>query len=78
MGRCPAFGQIQEVTIFYTAPTIASTFIRWGDEHPGTPDAALEVLCLLGIVGEHQSFPEAMVAVGQPRFQTGVSAVPNR
>jgi acetyl-CoA synthetase len=38
------------VTILYTAPTTIRTFMKWGEEHPGSHD--LTSLRLLGSVGE--------------------------
>jgi acetyl-CoA synthetase len=46
------------VTILYCAPTAIRTFMKWGDEHPGSFD--LSSLRLLGSVGEPIN-PEAWI-----------------
>jgi acetyl-CoA synthetase len=47
-----------KVTTFYTAPTAIRTFMKWGDDLPGTHD--LSSLRLIGTVGEPIN-PEAWV-----------------
>ncbi|MBU1319193.1 MAG: acetate--CoA ligase [candidate division Zixibacteria bacterium] len=46
------------VTIFYTAPTLIRTFMRWGDHWPANAD--ISTLRLLGTVGEPIN-PEAWI-----------------
>ncbi len=51
-GRAPAFQTIEKygVTIYYTAPTLVRTFMKWGREIAYDHD--LSSLRLLGSVGE--------------------------